>query len=108
MIADERNKSLTKNFVCSRLAAIIPNMTIILAMTALLPTQVATTTDLLTIIRHPGTTTETDTIGITDTIGTTTAVTMMAIQADTTAAVIEVGTGRASCIGEPQEVTCKF
>ncbi len=78
-------------------------------MTALLTTtQVVTMTDLLTILRHPGTTTETDTTGITDMIGTTTAVTMTAIQAGTTAAVIEVGTGRASCIGGPQEVTCKF
>jgi hypothetical protein len=84
-------------------------MTTTLATTALLTTiQVATRTDLPIIIRLPGTTTEIDTTGITDTIGTTTVVTMMAIRADTTAAVIEVGTGRTSCIGEPRRGTCKF
>ena len=78
-------------------------------MTALLTTtQVATTTGLLTILRHPGTTTETDTTGIPDTIGTTTADTMMAIRVDTTAAVIEVRKGRASCIDEPRRGMCKF
>ena len=87
-------------------------MTTINATTALLTTtqaQVATMKEPLSIIRHPGTMTETDTTGITETIGTTTAVTMMAIQADTTAAVIiiEVRTGRASCIGGPPAVTYK-
>ena len=83
-------------------------MTTINAMTALLTTtQVATMKEPLTIIHHPGTTTETDTTGITETIATTTAVTMMVIQTDTTAAVIEVRTGRASCIGGLQAVTCK-
>ena len=77
-------------------------------MAALLTTQVATTTDLLTIILPQGTTTETDTTGITDTIATPTAVTMMAIRADTTAAVIEVRTERASCTGEQHKGTCKF
>ena len=79
-------------------------------MTALLTsTQVATMKELLTIIRHPGTTTETGTTGITETIGTTTAVTMTVTQADTTAAVmvIEVRMGRASCIDGPQAVMCK-
>jgi len=98
-------------FFCSRLAAIIPNTTTILAMTTPLTTiqiQVATTTGLLTIIHHPGTTTETDTTGTPDMVETMTVVTMMAIRADTTAAVTEVRTGRASCIGEPRRGTSKF
>ena len=82
------------------------------AMVALLTTtQAATTTDLLTVIHLPGTTTETDTTdttGIPDMIETMTVVTMMAIQADTMAAVIEVRRGRVSCTGEPRRGTCKF
>jgi hypothetical protein len=107
-VQGNKTKVLTKRLVCSRLAAITPTMTTILAMTALLTTpQAATTINLLTIIRHPGTTTETDTTDIPDTIGATTAATMTAIRADTTAVAIEVGTGRASCTGEPHKGTCK-
>lgn len=84
-------------------------MTTIIAMISLLTTiQATTTTALLTVIRHPGTTTETDTTGIPDMIETMTVVIMVAIRADTTAAVIEARTGRTSCTGEPQRGTCKF
>lgn len=83
-------------------------MTTILATITLLTTiQAATTTDLLTVIHHPGTT-ETDTTGIPDMVETMTVVTTMAIPADTPAAVIEVRKGRASCTGEPEMGMCKF